>query len=254
MVSMLPALKDYQNDDTSFVDVIKVLTQAVEKSIFSKNDISIFDALPTDFDYSLYKKETVTVIKQSLKKDSVGVKRWLLRHQDFINELKSQISSLPIDLIYVIYEVTDDISVFNDSGKPWNELYTWLKDKSESVAADFLLTYFADRDDAFIEQCKVKDIIDEKSLDSIVLKFLNDATRHSAILRDIADVFASKDLNVIRNYIEDGIDITNVQSILGTYLNNLVKENEKDVSQFFDFCREEYICCRTCKSGRYALR
>lgn len=241
LIAMLPAMKSYQNENASFVEVMNTLTKAVEESIFSKKDISIFDALPSDFDYDSYKEQTIAVIENSSKDDMTAVGKWLSKHQTFLEKFKSEICTLSLDLIYVVYESTKDVSVFVNSGKPWGELYDWLKEKSDSLARDFTLEYFADKDEAFVGQCHIKDIIDETALNAIVWKFLDHTTRYSAVLKTIADVFVTRDMEVVKSYMQHRIDISAVYPELCTHLNNQVKEEEADVREFLEFCIEQNI-------------
>lgn len=241
MIAMLPLMKVYQSDKTSYKDVIKSLSETIELSIFSKNDISIFEVLPADFDYIAYLNKVVVVLEESSKENAIEVKRWLQNHMDYVNVLLPQVNLLSLDLTYVLYEVTKNFSVFSELGKPWNKLYIWLKEKSESAATDFLLSYFTDRNDAFIEQCNVTATLDTTTLNSIVWKFLSDAVHHSAFLRAIVDVFASTDLGVISNYIVEGIDISHIYGKLGAYLSILVKDREPEVRHFIDLCMDNNI-------------
>lgn len=240
-ISMLPAMKNYHNENPSYVEVINAFTKSVEESVFSKMDISIFDALPADFDYNTYKEQTIAVIEASSKGNINGVEQWLSKHQTFLDELKSGISTLSLDLLYVVYESTNDIFVFVNSSKTWRELYGWLKEKSDSLASDYILAYFADKDESFVEQCNIKGVLDETTLNAIVWKFLNDTTRYSAVLKAISDVFVAKDMNVIKGYIQHSFDISSVYPKLANHLNEVVKEHETDVREFLNFCISQNI-------------
>lgn len=239
--SMLPAMKSYLNENPSYVEVINGLAKAVGESIFSKKDISIFDALPSDFDYDSYKEQTIAVIEASSKDNIAAVGKWLAKHQSFLDQFKSEVGTLSLDLLYVVYESAKDISVFVNSGKPWDELYSWLKEKSDSLANDYMLAYFADKDETFVEQCHIKNKLDEAALNTIVWKFLDDTIHYSAVLKDIVDVFVTKDMDVVKGYIQHDIDIRAVYPKLCTHLNNQVKEHETDVREFLEFCIEQTI-------------
>lgn len=241
LISMLPSMKSYHHDNPLYAGIINALTKSVEESIFSKLDISIFNALPSDFKYNTYKDKTFAVIEASLKDNITGVAQWLSKHQEFLEEFKSDICALSLELLYAVYESTKDIQVFVNSNKPWNEQYGWLQKKSDSLANDYILAYFADRDEAFVEQCHISDILTETELSNIVWKFLADPTRYSAILESIAYVFVTKDLDVLKAYIRNGIDFSSIYPALGICLNNLVKENEIDVRDFLDLCIKQSI-------------
>ena len=235
-ISMLPAMRSYHNENPSYLAVINALKKSVEESIFSKLDISFFDTLPADFDYNTYKEQTIAVIEASSKDNITGVGRWLSKHQTFLDEFKSEVGTLSLDLLYIIYETTRDVCVFVNSNKPCGELYNWLKEKSEGLAMKYILAYLADRDEAFIKQCSLKTIFDEPELNTIVWNFLDAPNRYSAVLKAIADVFVTKDLEVLKGYVQNGIDISFVYPALGAHLNDLVKEHETVVRDFLEFC------------------
>lgn len=208
LISMLPVMKNYQSENSSYIEVINAMTTSIGNSIFSKMNISIFDALPSDFDYSAYHDQTIAVIEASSKEYVTGVSQWLSKHQTFLNELLTEVETLSLDLLYAVYESTKDINVLINSKKPLGELYNFLKEKSDSLARNILLAFLADRDDEFVEQCRIKEFIDAAELKVLVWKFLDDDTRYSAVLRNIADVFVLKDIDVLKNYIQNGIDIS----------------------------------------------
>lgn len=236
LISMLPCMKNYQSENSSYMEVINAMTIAIGNSIFSKMDVSIFDALPSDFDYSAYRDKTIAVIDASSKENVIGVSQWLSKHQTFLNELLTEVETLSFDLLYAIYESTKDLNILVYSNKPWEKLYSFLKEKSDSLAINFLLAFFADRDDEFIEQCQIKKVIDFAELNILVWKFLDDATCYSAVLRNIADVFITKDIDVLKNYIQHDIDISYVYTALGTHLNEQVEVNEPTIRDFLEFC------------------
>lgn len=236
LISMLPVMKNYQSENSSYMEVINAMSISIENSIFSKMDIDIFNALPSDFDYSAYRDKTIAVIETSSKENATGVIHWLSKHQTFLNELLKEVETLSLDLLYAVYESTKDINIFVNSNKPWEELYNWLKEKSDSLARNFLLAFLADRDEEFVEQCRIKDSIDFAELNVLVWKFLDDATRYYAVLRNIADVFVTKDIDVLKNYIQHDIDISYVYTTLGTHLNEQVEVNEPTIRDFLEFC------------------
>ena len=239
-VSMLPLMKSYQNENASYVEAIGAMTKYVEESIFSKKDISIFDALPSDFDYNSYNKQTIAVLESSSKDNQAAVIKWITKHRTFLNALKSEIRNLSFDLLYTIYETTKDLSVFVNSGRSCGELYACLKEKSGNLASDFILAYFADRDEGFVEQCHLKNILEEE-LNIFVWKFLDDTTRYSAVLKDIAGVLVTKDLDVVKGYIQHGVDISDVYPELCSHLNYHIKEHETEVRGFLEFCFEQNV-------------
>ena len=60
-----------------------------------------------------------------------------------------------MNLLYVISLITQNNSIFSEAGKPWNETYKYLKEKSDSEALSFLICYFSEKDKAFIEQANL---------------------------------------------------------------------------------------------------
>lgn len=241
MITLLPQIKSYQCENILYNDAINKFSEAVELSIFSKKDISIFKILPADFDYVACIEKVIVVLEESLKDNSIEVKRWLQNHMDFINVMLPQANSLSLNLMYILYEVTKSFAVFNDSNVSWKDLHIGLKEKSESVATEFLLYYFADRDDEFMSRCNVSTTLDAETLDGIISKFLNDAVHYSAFLRTVVNLFVTKDLDVITNYIANGIDISHIYSTLGAHLSSIVRDNEQQVRQFITACMDNRI-------------
>ncbi len=240
-VSMLPLMNLYKNDDPSYEEAIKLLATKVAQSIFSRKDISIFDALPDDFDYLSHLEQILDVIEESSKENLLGVKQCLQKRKKLLEVLILHVSSLSMELVCVLYELTNDISLFSESRKPWEELYNYLNGKSQYIAIDFIIEYFAERSEEFVALSNVKSIMSPSALDIMVRKLLDDVPHHIALLRDIAEIYVSKDLDVIRRYMEEGINISHLYDRLGMYLDSLVKENEQYVRKFFGVCNDKNV-------------
>lgn len=160
LIALLPELRSYTSDNDSYSSAIKSLGTAVEKSIFTKKDISILQALPDDFDFSLYLTETIETLEESSKEHLTDVRHWLSAHTSILNALLANPTTLSMNLLYVIFLITQNYSIYNEAGKAWNETYKYLKEKSDSEAFSFLIHYFSDKDKAFIEQANLIDELD----------------------------------------------------------------------------------------------
>lgn len=160
LIALLPELRSYTSDNDSYSFAIKSLGTAVEKSIFTKKDISILQALPDDFDFSLYLTETIETLEESSKEHLTDVRHWLSAHTSILNALLANTTALSMNLLYVIFLITQNYSIYNEAGKAWNETYKYLKEKSDSEAFSFLIHYFSDKDKAFIEQANLIDELD----------------------------------------------------------------------------------------------
>ena len=236
LIALLPELRSYTSDNDSYSLAIKSLETAVEKSIFTKKDISILQALPDDFDFSLYLTETIESLEESSKEHLTDVRHWLSAHTSILNALLTNPTSLSMNLLYVISLITQNDSIYNEAGKAWNETYKYLKEKSDSEAFSFLIYYFSDKDKAFIEQVNLIDELDYETSKKLVSKLLDDPQHHLEVLNLLAEKFIQNDFNIISNYIINGIDVRHIYPQIGEHLNSLISVNEKEVRSFFNLC------------------
>ena len=236
LIALLPELRSYTSDNDSYSLAIKSLETAVEKSIFTKKDISILQALPDDFDFSLYLTETIESLEESSKEHLTDVRHWLSAHTSILNALLTNPTSLSMNLLYVISLITQNDSIYNEAGKAWNETYKYLKEKSDSEAFSFLIYYFSDKNKAFIEQVNLIDELDYETSKKLVSKLLDDPQHHLEVLNLLAEKFIQNDFNIISNYIINGIDVRHIYPQIGEHLNSLISVNEKEVRSFFNLC------------------
>lgn len=115
LISLLPELKAYQNENDNCANSIKTFGTAIESSIFSKKDIGVLSALPNDFDFTPFFGKTLEVLEASAKEQSVIVSRWLNSHSTILESLLSRPESLSMDLLYAISLVTQNHNIFVDS-------------------------------------------------------------------------------------------------------------------------------------------
>lgn len=236
LIALLTELRSYTSDNDSYSFAIKSLETAVEKSIFTKKDISILQALPDDFDFSLYLTETIESLEESSKEHLTDVRHWLSAHTSILNALLTNPTSLSMNLLYVISLITQNDSIYNEAGKAWNETYKYLKEKSDSEAFSFLIYYFSDKDKAFIEQVNLIDELDYETSKKLVSKLLDDPQHHLEVLNLLAEKFIQNDFDIISNYIINGIDVRHIYPQIGEHLNSLISVNEKEVRSFFNLC------------------
>ena len=157
--------------------------------------------MPNDFDYTPFFDKTLEVLEASVKEQSVIVSRWLNSHSFILDLLQSRLESLSMDLLYAISLVTQNHNVFVDSNKPWNETYKWLKEKADSIAISFLISYFTDKEQSFIIQSGIKTELDYNEKKDFVLKLLDNPEHHTEVLMHLAEEFVSNDLELICSYI-----------------------------------------------------
>ena len=241
LISLLSEIKVYQNENDNCVNSIKTFGIAIENSIFSKKDIGILSALPNDFDYTPFFDKTLEVLEASVKEQSVIVSRWLNSHSFILDLLQSRLESLSMDLLYAISLVTQNHNVFVDSNKPWNETYKWLKEKADSIAISFLISYFTDKEQSFIIQSGIKTELDYNEKKDFVLKLLDNPEHHTEVLMHLAEEFVSNDLELICSYIKNNVALNHIYSRISEHLNAHVKENEIQVRDFLALCSEHDI-------------
>lgn len=178
LIALLPELKSYTSDNDTYCNAIKSLAATVENSIFTQKDISILQALPDDFDFSSCLTETIESLEKSSEEHLTEVRHWISAHTSILNALLANPTSLSMNLLYIISLITQNNSIYNDAGKPWNEAYKFLKEKSDSEAFSFLICYFSDKDKAFIEQANLIDELDYETSKKLVTKLLDNPQHH----------------------------------------------------------------------------
>lgn len=236
LITLLPELKSYTSDNDTYCKAIKSLVTTVENSIFTQKDISILQALPDDFDFSSYITDTIESLEESSKEHLTDVRRWLSRHTSILNALLANPTSLSMNLFYVISLITQNYSIYNEAGKPWNETYKYLKEKSDSEAFSFLICYFSDKDKAFIEQANLTYELDYEMSKRLVSKLLDEPQHHLDVLNLLAERFIQNDFDIISNYILNGIDVRHIYPQIGEHLNSLIIDKEPEVRSFLNLC------------------
>lgn len=241
LISLLPELKAYQNENDICSNSINTFGIAIENSIFSKKDIEVFSALPNDFDFTHFFDKTLEVLEASAREKSVLVSRWLNSHSSILDTLLSRLETLSIDLLYAISLITQNHNVFVDSKKPWNETYRWLKEKTDSIAISFLISYFSDKEQSFIIQSNIKNDLDYNEKKDLVSKLLDNPEHHTEVLMYLAEEFVTNDFELICSYLRNKVALNHIYSRISEYLNAHVKENEIQVRDFLALCGEHDI-------------
>lgn len=236
LIALLPELKSYTSDNGTYCNAIKSITATVENSIFTQKDISILQALPDDFDFSSCLTETIESLEKSSEEHLTEVRHWISAHTSILNALLANPTSLSMNLLYVISLITQNNSIYNDAGKPWNEAYKFLKEKSDSEAFSFLICYFSDKDKTFIEQANLIDELDYETSKKLVTKLLDNPQHHLEVLKLLAGRFIQNDFYIINNYILNGIDVRHIYPQIGEHLNTLIADKEPEVRSFFNLC------------------
>lgn len=236
LIALLPELKSYTSDNDTYCNAIKSLAATVEKNIFTKKDISILQALPDNFDFTSYLTETIESLEKSSEENFTEVRHWISAHTSILNALLANPTSLSMNLLYIISLISQNYSIYNEAGKPWNEIYKFIKEKSDSEAFSFLICYFSDKDKAFIEQANLIDELDYETSKKLVTKLLDNPQHHLEVLKLLAGRFIQNDFDIINNYILNGVDVRHIYPQIGEHLNTLIADKEPEVRSFFNLC------------------
>lgn len=232
LILLLPLIKGYQKEDAAFVEVAQAFGTGIENSIFAKKDIEVIDSLPTGFDFQPYLDKLIDVLEESLKQPKNRVLYWLSTHRSWIQPILEYRIPLSYSLLFTIYKIKNDLSLFVQLDRPWNETFAYLQEQSKNIAFDFVLDYFEGKDAEFVQSCHITDLLDIESLDGIVNKMLRHTDNYVAFLDEAAVCFAKNDLHVISLYLENQIDVSHVYEVITDHLDQLVREKEDEVRQF----------------------
>lgn len=241
LIALLPELKSYTSDNDTYCNAIKSLVATIKKRIFTPKDISTLQGLPDDFDFFSCLTETIESLDNSSEEHQTDVRHWLSAHTSILNALLENPASLSMNLLYVISLITQSNSIFSEAGKPWNETFEYLKEKSDSEAFSFLSCYLSDKDKAFVEQADLTNKLDYETSKKLVSKLLDDPQYYLEVLHLLAERFIENDFNIISHYILSGLDVRHIYPQIGERLNSLITENEKEVRSFFNLCINNYI-------------
>lgn len=241
LIALLPELKSYTSDNDTYCNAITTLVATIKKRIFTQKDISSLQGLPDDFDFSSCLTETIESLNNSSEDHLTDVRRWLSAHTSILNALLANPTSLSMNLLYVISLITQNYSIYNETGKPWNETYKYLKGKSDSEALSFLSCYLSEKDKAFVEQADLTNKLDYETSKKLVSKLLDDPQYYLEVLKLLAERFIENDFDIISHYILSGLDVRHIYPQIGEHLNSLITENEKEVRSFFNLCLNNYI-------------
>lgn len=233
LIGLLPQLKAYQHENTIYVTIANQFIQAVEDCIFSMQDIDILDSLPDTFDFELYLDKVIPVLEASVKNGSKMVMPWLNSHRTLLKPIRECGQSLSYDLLNIFYKVTNDLSVFVNTDKPWAETYKYLHEQSTPLATGFILEYFEDKEIAFVEQCQVCEHLDSDTLVGLVNRMVRHSEKYTSFLYHAASGLAKNDLNGIRLFFSNDLPANHVYDILADHLDDIILDKEPDVRQFF---------------------
>ena len=206
LIALLPELKSYTSDNDTYCNAIKSLVATIKKRIFTPKDISTLQGLPDDFDFFSCLTETIESLDNSSEEHQTDVRHWLSAHTSILNALLENPASLSMNLLYVISLITQSNSIFSEAGKPWNETFEYLKEKSDSEAFSFLSCYLSDKDKAFVEQADLTNKLDYETSKKLVSKLLDDPQYYLEVLHLLAERFIENDFNIISHYILSGLD------------------------------------------------
>lgn len=123
LVTLLPEVKLYQKENDTCVTVSETFVSAIGKSFFSKKNLGIFSALPTDFDYFPYLVFVRGAFEECAKENPSEVIQCLKNSPSVLNVLLTDVAVLSLDMLYAISVATQNYSVFIEANKSWNETY-----------------------------------------------------------------------------------------------------------------------------------
>ncbi len=235
--------ENYASDDPARIESFQLLKYSITNALFSTEDRDSLEALPDGFDYSLKLQEVLAILLNAASNDKSLVTHWLEKHaEDFIPQIQlpnDKADVIPLRLI--LYKVTHDGKWITDISLQWDDMREYIsKDNDKDDALSFILVFFEDRDAEFVKKHQIVDILPNEVRDALDDTFSTQEEKPAhALVPQLVDFYADKDLAKICQYISNGIkDINSFLGKLRSLVNKEIKNNTKGVRDFLTICRK----------------
>lgn len=234
LLKLYPLMKDYHAEDSDAMEIVQALSTKLVDSVFEKKGLDGLRSLPSDFDYSLYIDKYIDILETNLKTKESEVSFFLKNNNRLIESILQGGIPLSLDLYYTLYGLThNNLELFMQSDKEWNEIYRFLHEKSQSLSVEYILDYFEGKDMDYVAQSQLANGLDVQNLDKIVVRMFKKQEAYAAFLHHAAYIFAEGNLAGIQLFMSNRIDISHVYPFLAEQLNNSIRQGqEPEVRQF----------------------
>lgn len=214
-------------------------------NILKTKTLESLNALPKDFDFSSRKDIIQDILIQYSYTDKVDVAQWLRSHKSIIQNFKlSQTDINTIPLRTILANITKDKSWISIIAPRWEDLSTYLKNASK--AYDFCIVYYAGRDSGFVAKYPVAELLDEEEIAKWCKKLISKKDSElNVLLQSLVEKIASKNISIVREYIENGYDYISLCDKIGKLLNQQIQEHRDVVQSFSEFCKSKNISIAT---------
>ncbi len=228
---------DYSSENNSHMAVYTLYNKILLNRIFETGTINDLSKIPDTFDFSSYIEGLTNLLVTNAEKEPSSVESWLDVHniQNKLNLDRTDPKTIPLRLI--LAKLSSDESWINTLNVEWEVLREYLKEKP-SNAYDFCIHYFADKDENFIRNHKVADLLGDSTFNEWCKDMIDDEHAPKIFLRILMEYKVEGNLDMWKQYIETGHDVLPSYRILRTALSNEIKDNAESVRGFFKSCQD----------------
>ena len=228
---------DYSSENNSHMAVYTLYNKILLNRIFETGTINDLSKIPDTFDFSSYIEGLTNLLVTNAEKEPSSVESWLDVHniQNKLNLDRTDPKTIPLRLI--LAKLSSDESWINTLNVEWKVLREYLKEKP-SNAYDFCIHYFADKDENFIRNHEVADLLEDNTFNKLCKNMMDDEHAPKIFLRILMEYKVEGNLDMWKQYIETGHDVLPSYRILRTALSNEIKDNAESVRGFFKSCQD----------------
>lgn len=231
---------DYSSEDDSHMVVYTLYNKILLNRVFETGTISDLSKISDTFDFSSYIDGLTKLLVTNAETEPSSVESWLGIH-NILNMLYldgTDPQTIPLRMILV--KMTSDESWINTLNVKWEVIREYIKEKP-SNAYDFCIHYFANKDENFIRNHKVADLLGDSTFNEWCKDMIDDEHAPKIFLRILMECKVEGNLDMWKEYVETGHDVLLSYRVLRMALSNEIKDNAESVRDFFKSCQNRGI-------------
>lgn len=235
---------EYNTEDLSKAFSFKLFYNTLIERVFEYGKLTHLSKLPDAFNYSDYSVQITTILQNEANSNSDAVKDWLKKHPIYEAISLDDAKADTIPLRMILKELTGNDSWILKLNAEWPSIRDYISTNKNQAYA-FCLRYFSNRDDVFIKNHSVIDLLDEDALTIWCKNLMKEDQPPLSFLRALMEHKVEGNLELWGTYVKSGFDITPLLDVIRKGLSNEIKNNSEGVRKFLSICEEKEISLLT---------
>ena len=235
---------EYSSENPSKTTAFELFYNTIIEQVFEEGKLSHLAKLPDTFNYNNYSEQITTILLNEASQNRKTTKEWLEKHPiyDSISLDNSKAETIPLRML--LLELTDNASWISNLCAVWPSVIEFFKSNNYQ-SYDFCLHYFSNRDDVFVKNHSVIDLLDEDTLTIWCKNLMKEDQPPLSFLRALMEHKVEGNLELWGTYVKSGFDITPLLDVIRKGLSNEIKNNSEGVRKFLSICEEKEISLLT---------